>query len=350
MSSRDRVLTVTQRGTPDRIPHFEWGFDKPIIKALTNGGDYEDLIDLYDIDAVLAGADYRRKPIDKDLTLDEWGITQAKGMMEHTIPVDELAPIKTWSDLKGWNPPDPDTPNRLDSFKRLVDRFKGKRAIFIYVRDVWSYPRDLMGYMELCVACIENPELVEAVVQKGLEHSIRIAELAAGLGAELIFTGDDIADNRTTLISPEMWDEIFAPNFKKLSDAFHNFGLYHWKHSDGNIMPVLDSLVDAGIDGIDPIDPLAKMDLSAIKSQYGDRIAIKGNVDCVNTLVNGPQQAVVREVKDCILAAGKGGGYVCSSSNSIHAGVDPRLYKTMVETIHVYGTYPLDLERLSTEE
>jgi uroporphyrinogen decarboxylase len=192
--------------------------------------------------------------------------------------------------------------------------------------------------------------LVEAIVDKGLEHSIRIAELAAGMGAELVFTGDDIADNRTTLISPEMWDEIFAPRFKKLSQAFHSFGLYQWKHSDGNIMPVIDSLVDAGIDGIDPVDPLGKMDLSVVKEQYGDRIAIKGNVDCVNTLVNGPQDAVIEEVKRCILAAGRGGGYICSSSNSIHAGVNPQLYKTMVETIHTYGVYPLDLDRLSANE
>ena len=124
MCSRDRVLAVTRLQTPDRVPHFEWSFDSPIIKALTNGGGYEDLIDLYDIDAVLAGADYKRKPLGKNLTIDEWGITQAKGVMEHTIPVDERAPIKNWADLYAWKPPDPDLPDRLTSFNRLVDRFK----------------------------------------------------------------------------------------------------------------------------------------------------------------------------------------------------------------------------------
>lgn len=348
MCSRERVLAATKRQIPDRVPHFEWGYDKPIIKSLTKGGDYEDLIDLYDIDAVMSGADYRRKIINKNMTLDEWGITQAKGLMDHTIPVDQFAPIKNWSDLKNWKPPAPDASHRLDSFKKLAYRFKGKRALFIYVRDVWSYPRDLMGYMELCVACIEQPDLVKAIVDKGLEHSIQIAELASNHGAEFVFTGDDIADNRTTLVSPKMWEEIFAPKFKQLSQAFHSFGLFHWKHSDGNIMPVLESLISAGIDGIDPIDPLGNMDLRKIKKNYGRRVAIKGNVDCVNTLVNGTPEAVIDEVKNCILNAGQGGGYICSSSNSIHSGVNPELYKSMVNAIHHYGTYPLDINNLSS--
>jgi uroporphyrinogen decarboxylase len=56
---------------------------------------------------------------------------------------------------------------------------------------------------------------------------------------------------------------------------------------------------------------------------------------------------VVAEVKKCIQVAGPGGGYVCSSSNSIHSGVKPELYTAMVDAIHEYGSYPLDMERLS---
>ncbi len=52
-------------------------------------------------------------------------------------------------------------------------------------------------------------------------------------------------------------------------------------------------------------------------------------------------------VKSCIRDAGKGGGYVCSSSNSIHSGVDPDLYKVMIEAIHHYGRYPLDYDLLA---
>jgi len=347
MTSTERVLAVINREEPDRVPHFEWKVDSQIIDALTEGGTYEDFIEQYDLDAVLAGADYRSEKIDEKTSINEWGITQSKGLMDYKVPSDEKAPIQTMQDLEVWEPPDPFDPHRLDTLKRYIKRFKNRRAIFIYVRDVFSLPRDLMGYMNLMVACIQKPEVVHGIIKKGMAHNIKIVEQAVKLGADIVFTGDDIADNKNTLISPKMWEDIFAPYFTELIDAIHSLGLKHWKHSDGNLMPVIDSLIKSGIDGIDPIDPLGEMDLKVMKEKYGDRVAIKGNINCVTTLVKGPKEKLIREVKEAIKVAGPGGGYACSSSNSIHSGVDPRLYRIMINTIHKYGTYPLDMDRLS---
>ena len=61
----------------------------------------------------------------------------------------------------------------------------------------------------------------------------------------------------------------------------------------------------------------------------------------------GLRKQVINSVKDCIRDGGPGGGYVCSSSNSIHLGVNPDLYKTMVDAIRRYGNYPLNMEELS---
>ena len=350
ISPLERVLTVIQRKEPDRIPHFEFLMDDTVIKALTNGGTYADLIELQDHDASVAKVDYQTKKIGENKYVDEWGIIRVKGIMQALVAVDEFSIIKNFDDFNKWSLPDPYVDERLGTFKALLSKFKGIRASIIQVRDVWSLPRDLMGYTDLLTSCITKPELVTAIVEKGVDHNIKMVEQAASLGAELVLTGDDIADNHSTLISPKMWEELFAPHFKKLVDAFHGLGLYHWKHSDGNLMPVMDSLINAGIDGIDPVDPLAGMSLKVMKEKYGDQIAIKGNIDCVNTLVNGTHQQVINEVKDNILVAGPGGGYVCSSSNSIHSGVNPDLYKTMVEAIREYGTYPLDIDRLSQRE
>ena len=217
-------------------------------------------------------------------------ITRAKGHMQAMVPVDKFARIKDLSDVKNWTPPDPFDCDRLNTFKNLVKRFKGRRAIFIQVRDVWSLPRDLMGYIPLLMACVSDREVITAIVEKGIDHNIKMVEQAAKLGAEFVLTGDDIADNRSSLISPKMWMEIFEPYFRQLADAFHSMGLYFWKHSDGNLMPVMDSLISAGIDGINPVDPLGGMTLKVMKEQYGNKIAIMGNVDCANLLVNGSPQ------------------------------------------------------------
>ena len=61
--------------------------------------------------------------------------------------------------------------------------------------------------------------------------------------------------------------------------GYKDRGLLIIKHTDGEIMPLIDMIVDSGIDCLDPIDPTAGMDLAEIKMKYGKRIAIKGNVD-----------------------------------------------------------------------
>ncbi len=348
MTGQERVLAVLRLEEPDRIPTFEWDVDPGLIKLMTGGGSYEDFVEQLDLDAVMCGPDYSKKPVGGGYLLDEWGVTRTVAHEAYAMPVDERAPIKSWADLDQWQPPDPHAPGRFETMKRRVERFKGKRAIFVQLRDVWSNPRDLLGYVNLFILCQEQPDLVEALAAKCIDQSIGLLEQAAELGADVVMSGDDIADNRRTMISPAMWEAIFLPHFRRWVAAIHDHGLKYWKHTDGNIMEVLPGLVDAGIDGIDPIDPLAHMDLATVKQQYGDRIAIKGNVDCAFLLVDGPREEVVKATRNCIRIAGPGGGYACSSSNSLHSGVKPDLYLAMLDAIREYGVYPLDMDRLTT--
>lgn len=347
MTSTERVRAVLRREEPDRIPTFEWEIDPDLIVKMTGGGSYEDFVEKFDLDAVMCPPDYIKKPLSDGNLIDEWGVTRTRGHEAYAMAIDAVAPIKNWADLEKWNPPDPYAPHRFDTMRERIKRFKGQRAIIVQLRDVWSNPRDLLGYAQLFILCKTQPDLVESLVTKCIDQSIALAQVAAELGAEIVMSGDDIADNRRTMISPVMWESIFMPHFRRWVKAIHRYGLLYWKHTDGNIMQVIDGLIDAGIDGIDPIDPMAKMDLATIKAQYGDRVAIKGNVDCAFLLMDGPKEAVVESVKNCIRIAGPGGGYACSSSNSIHSGVKPELYIAMLDTIREHGVYPLEMDRLS---
>ena len=341
LTGAERVMTALDRREPDRIPTFEWDIDPAFIATTTRGGDYHDFIKLFDHDAVVCGAEYRKTPLSPGTFRDEWGVTRRQGKEAYAMPVDALAPVKSWKDLERWQPPEALREDRFHALGEFVTRYKGRRAVIFRVRDVWSGPRELMGYEELMVQCLEDPDLVGRLVTICVDHSIALMERAAAMGADLVMSGDDIADNHGPLISPSLWESLFLPHFRRFEDALHSFGLRHWKHSDGNIRPLLGSLVDAGIDGIDPVDPLGGMDLGEIKREWGGRIAIKGNVDCVELLVRGTPEGVERAVRDCICAAGPGGGYVCSTSNSIHQGVCHDLYAAMVEAIRKHGQYPL---------
>ena len=347
MKPLERVLAVLRQQEPDRVPHFEWVHDKGLIETITGGGDYFDLIEQMDIDGLMTKPQYRSKNLGGDLTVDEWGAVRRMGKDNYAMPVDGQAPIQSLADLKLWSPPDAHDDFRYKQIEATVARFGGERAIILQMRDVWSGPRDYIGYAQLFVNLKECPELVEGVVAKCVDHYISVIQRSAELGVNIVFSGDDVADNRGPMFDPELWESLFVPHYRRLVLAIHDAGLYHWKHSDGNMYPLLDSIVAAGSDGIDPIDPSGGMELSVVKAKYGDRVAIKGNVDQTELLMYGPPDNVVEEVKTCIRDAGEGGGYVCSSSNSIHSGVDPNLYKVMVEAIHHYGRYPLDMDLLA---
>ena len=84
------------------------------------------------------------------------------------------------------------------------------------------------------------------------------------------------------------------------------------------------------------------------RQQYGDRFAMKGNVNCAHTLTFGSMDEVIEETKSVIRKAGSGGGLIVSSSNSIHSKVKPENYLAMLNTIRAYGKYPLNLGRLET--
>ncbi len=345
MTSLERVQAVLRREEPDRVPHFEWVHDAGVTAALTGGGAYWDLVDRLDIDGVMVAPAYRKQPAapgaPAGALLDEWGVTRIVAPDGYAMVVEDHTPIRDEATFAAWQPPDPDDPYRYEPLRRTVARFGGRRAIILQMRDVFSGVRDCMGYERALVNMIENPALVTAVVEQCVDHYIRVIRHAAPLGVTIVFTGDDIANARGPLFSPRLWQKLLLPHYRRLVAAIHDAGLYHWKHSDGNLYPFLDSIVDAGTDGIDPIDPMGGMDLATVKQRYGSRVAIKGNVDQVELLTGGTPEAVAASVQSCIAAAGRGGGYVCSSSNSIHSGVRPDLYRAMVEAIHTYGRYPL---------
>ena len=75
------------------------------------------------------------------------------------------------------------------------------------------------------------------------------------------------------------------------------------KHTDGNIMPILDMIVESGIDALNPIEPAAGMDIGYLKEHYGDRVALVGNIDCGHLLCEAPVKEVCRVTRETIKVA-----------------------------------------------
>ena len=341
MTSCERVMTVLKGQVPDRIPHFEWIIDKNVREVICPGGTMEEFTVRMGLDAMLTSPDYITEQLSPNTFRNEWGCVQEQGAEQHSTTLE--GPIQTLEDFKNYTPPDPYAPHRYESLKKIVAKYKGQYAIGVHLNDVLSIPRNLMGFEQLMMA-FAQPELIKGLVDMSVKINIQLAEEAARIGADFVFTGDDYASTEALFISPAMFEEYLYPGLKEVVAGFHAAGMPVIKHTDGNITAVLDMIIDSGIDCLDPIDPVAGMDIAMIKEKYGDRVAIKGNVDCAHTLTFGSVEDVIKETLDVIKKTANGGGFILSSSNSIHSAVKPENYLAMINTIRAYGNYPIKLD------
>ena len=131
---------------------------------------------------------------------------------------------------------------------------------------------------------------------------------------------------------------------RQIVDRAHEKGLKVVRHSDGNLWPLMDILLETGYDGINPLEPQAGMDIKKMKEYCGDKICLLGNIDCIDLLPSGTpdqvEQAVIQTIKD----GAKDGGLIICSSNSLHPGVNPENCIAMFEAVRKHGWYNKDLK------
>jgi uroporphyrinogen decarboxylase len=185
------------------------------------------------------------------------------------------------------------------------------------------------GIDKISVDLYRNPGFAKELFDKIARACYAFAEAFIEAGIDVLVVGDDYADNHGPMINPRLFKEYELPNLKKIVDLAKKHGIpVLGQHSDGNLYPILDDIVAAGIDALHPIEPGA-MDLKDIKQKLGNRIV--GNVDCRYVLPNGNEDEVRKDVRKCIDAAAKGGGFVLASSNSIHGNVKVENVYMMVD-------------------
>jgi uroporphyrinogen decarboxylase len=343
MNSRERVIAALERKQPDRVPFFECVIDERVMQGVLPGCDYFEFNEYIGLDIASQNrSSWSRDNVDmideeRGLFRDKWGVIRAFGTESTPAPIE--GPIKRPEDLKDYTPPDPTADDVLGHLPEVIERFGGQKAISAICRDSFFNPAFLRGTEQYLMDMVDNPRLVHELVEVCLSYDIPAMQRMVAAGCDVVVFGDDYADKNATLMSPKHFKEFILPGLKRCVDAAHEAGAYVVKHTDGNIMGVLDMIVDTGIDAINPIEPQAGMDIGLIKQRYGDRIALVGNIDCGYVLSQAPVEEVRHVTRDTIAAAKPGGGYCLSSSNSIHSSVKPENLMAMVETLRECGGY-----------
>lgn len=151
---------------------------------------------------------------------------------------------------------------------------------------------------------------------------------------------DDLAGTAGLLVNPKHYRKYVFPWYKKMGDICRQLDKPMIFHSDGNIWPLMEDIVECGFWGLHPIDPKA-MDIYEVDARYGDRLALLGNIDLDFPLGRGTPDDVEQLVAERIRRLAPGGGYILSSGNSIPEFVPLENYQAMLNAGHIHGKYPI---------
>jgi uroporphyrinogen decarboxylase len=186
----------------------------------------------------------------------------------------------------------------------------------------------------------DDPETVHAEAAARVNGALIKAEQYAKQknGVDGFALCADYCFNSGPFLSPAHMGEFVTPYLARLTKGYRDLGFYTIKHTDGNIMPILDQLVQTNPHALHSLDPQGNVDIAEVKRLVGDRVALCGNVAC-NALDTGSDEDVIASTRYALKHGMPGGGYVFSTSNCIYTGMRLSRYELMLDIWRQEGNY-----------
>ena len=233
-------------------------------------------------------------------------------------------------------------PDGVEETIRLVDLIRemsGNRYFLMRHGDATFSIPDGNHMMAFAYRLADEPEKVKAEADDMVNQALDRAEkLAQHSGLDGFALCADYCFNTGPFLRPSQFAEFVTPYLARLIQGYRDMGFYVIKHTDGNIMPILDQLIQANPHALHSLDPLAGVDIAEVKRLYGDRVCLIGNVNC-GKLDTGTVEEVVESARYALKHGMPGGGYIFSTSNCIYTGMRLSRYETMLEVWRREGNY-----------
>lgn len=193
--------------------------------------------------------------------------------------------------------------------------------------------------VEFSYQLADEPEKLHQYATKMVEDALKSGErMAKHGGLDGYALCSDYCLNTGPFLSPSQFSEFVTPYLSKLIAEYRQLGFYTIKHTDGNIMPIVDQLVDAKPDALHSIDPQAGVDIAEVKRLYGDRVSLIGNVNC-GLLDTGTDEECIASARYALQNGMPGGGYIFSTSNCVYTGMRLARYELMLDIWRKEGNY-----------
>jgi len=369
MNSKERVQLVFDHKEPDRVP-IQVSFVPEVLERLKMKynikGDTSSNLNTgavtninYDIDTYLGhdllllncgmGSGYYREfESGKDTYTTEWGITWRK-MPYKTRFGDgyytEIVgfPLADDNAISDYVPPDPE-----DEDISFVDGVMSEYGKDYYICgdisctifEAFRYLRGPKAFEDLII----NKEIAHKIMDISADYHLKLGYRLIEKGVDMLWLADDVGSERSMLISPEVFREFLKPKLGYMIDEFKkkNREIKIAWHSDGYIIPILDDLVEIGLDILNPIQP-ESMDPAYIKKRYGDNLCLWGTISTQHTFPFGKPGDVVNEVISRIRDCAPSGGFLIGPTHNIQLDVPEENLLAFYQTVKKYGTYPIKI-------
>ena len=346
---KERVLAAFEYREADRVPRFWNCFWAPFTAAFRmRFPDTDPMVHFgNDMDVVVADetmwptrARVISESAEERIVRDGWGrVSRVRPDAGFSQTIEVALAERVDPDTLVFDDP------RLDS--RYIQHFDDayQRGYSLLCKTGGPYLRTafLRGEEQFWIDVKDDPGWVRALVDRVTDHLIVIGVESIrrwnmqDTGIEI---NDDVAASWGPFVGPDTYERIFLPQLPRMVKAYKDAGArFIMHHADGNVLPLLDMWIDAGIDAINPVEYRSGMDAVKLRAQYGDRLVLVGGLDNCSILPRG-DRCEVRDHVLHLLEAGRGGGFVIGPhSIGPDISVDTMLY--VLELLEERGRYPL---------
>jgi uroporphyrinogen-III decarboxylase len=250
-----------------------------------------------------------------------------------TLPLPLDYPVKTmddWLEIKPWYEFSED---RLQAEWQATAR-RGReqdKVVCVGIPGGFDEPRQLMGEEGLCIAYYEQPELIHDILQTIEATAFKVLDLVSSkVQIDMLSVHEDMAGKSGPLAGPIQIKEFIQPYYRKIWDLLQDRGARLFdQDSDGDMNPVIDAFLDAGVNCMHPMEPAANMDIVKVREKYGTRLAFHGGID--KHVIRRTKEEIVQELEYKIPPMIKTGGCVLALDHRIPNGTPLDNYRFYVK-------------------
>lgn len=194
----------------------------------------------------------------------------------------------------------------------------------------WDIGRELMGEEALCLAYYTQPELIREILDTIADTALRVYErVTEKIVIDQLYVHEDMAGKSGPMVGPAQVREFIAPYYRQVWDLLSQRGTRVFNlDSDGNVGPILDALLEGGVNTMHPMEPAAGMDIVALRAKYGRRLAMLGGID--KYVLLGSKADIRRELEYKLQPSMQEGGMVFGLDHRIVNGTPLENYRYYV--------------------